>query len=251
MFDQVFDLIGEPAGRVWLFGLLVFWAVLLFGGFILGRPTEPDGRRMPTWTRIVSSLALVAAAWSWHLFTRETPVGDFSLLIAIGMTLGFVGDLFMAPLIPVGSPVLGGIAAFGAGHVAYIAAMLVLGGRFSLDDAGPRLLAWLFWLAIGAAGWYWFVFRGQTHRSVMHWAALGYALLLASTAGVATGLAAQNGAFMPLALGAALFLLSDLIIAGQLFSGLRFPLIGDVIWLTYGPAQMLIVYSIDSALRLS
>lgn len=251
MFDQVFGHVGEPAGRVWLFGLLVIWAVLLFGGFVLGRPSEPGGRRMPTWTRMLSSLALVVAAWSWHLFTRGTSVGDFSLLIAIGMTLGFVGDLFMASLIPLGSPVLGGIASFGAGHVAYIAAMLTLGDRFALNNAEPRLLTWLLWLAIGAAGWYWFVFRGQARRSMMHWAALGYALLLASTAGLASGLAVQHGTFVPLALGAALFLLSDLIIAGQLFSGLRFPLIGDVIWLTYGPAQMLIVYSIDSALRLS
>ena len=35
----------------------------------------------------------------------------------------------------------------------------------------------------------------------------------------------------------------DLILAAQLFSGLAFPLIGDVIWLTYGPAQALIVYA--------
>ena len=53
--------------------------------------------------------------------------------------------------------------------------------------------------------------------------------------------------FVPLALGGALFLLSDLILAGDMFSGLYFPLIGDVIWLTYGPAQMLIVYSIGAA----
>jgi hypothetical protein len=72
---------------------------------------------------------------------------------------------------------------------------------------------------------------------------LPYALLLASTAGLATGLALQSTYFVPLAIGAALFLLSDLILAGELFSGLQFPLIGDVIWLTYGPGQALIVYA--------
>ncbi len=40
----------------------------------------------------------------------------------------------------------------------------------------------------------------------------------------------------PATFGGALFLASDLILAGQLFSALSFPLIGDVIWLTYGPA---------------
>jgi hypothetical protein len=36
--------------------------------------------------------------------------------------------------------------------------------------------------------------------------------------------------------------------AAQLFNNRHFPLIGDVIWLTYGPAQMLIVYTAGSAL---
>jgi hypothetical protein len=86
--------------------------------------------------------------------------------------------------------------------------------------------------------------------TLLHWAALPYALLLASTAGFATGLALQDSTFLLLALGAALFLLSDLILAAQLFNHLQFPLIGDVIWLTYGPAQMLIVYTLGRALLL-
>ncbi len=71
---------------------------------------------------------------------------------------------------------------------------------------------------------------------------------LASTAGFASGLALQAGGFTPLAIGAALFLLSDLILAAQLFNNLRFRFIGDIVWLTYGPAQMLIVFSVYTAL---
>ena len=76
-----------------------------------------------------------------------------------------------------------------------------------------------------------------------------YDPFLASSAGFATGLALNLSLFIPLAIGCALFLLSDLILAAQLFAGLSFPLIGDVVWLTYGPAQMLIVYSIGAALK--
>jgi hypothetical protein len=82
----------------------------------------------------------------------------------------------------------------------------------------------------------------------LHYAALPYALLLSSTAGFATGLALNSGLFIPLALGCALFLLSDLIIAARLFNGVYFRLIDDVVWLTYGPAQMLIVYSVGAAM---
>ena len=50
---------------------------------------------------------------------------------------------------------------------------------------------------------------------------------------------------MPLAIGAILFLASDMILAFRMFHG-EFPLAGHAVWMTYGPAQMLIVYSIGA-----
>lgn len=233
--------------NLWLLALLVIWAALLFGGFSFGKLDSLRTRRMPAWTRMASSLTLVAAAWSGFFFNRNSAIESFAFLIAVGMTLGFIGDLFMAELIPVGNPVMGGIGAFGLGHIAYIIAFFAFGDRNGLNDPGARWGAWIVWLLIGVIGWYIVVYRGQK-ATPLHYAALPYALLLASTAGFATGLALQNSLFIPLALGAALFLLSDLILAAQLFNNLRFYLISDVVWLTYGPAQMLIVYSVGSAL---
>lgn len=246
----MFDMLAEPWQRSWLTVLLILWAVLLFGGFVLGHPTGQPPRRMPTWTRMLSSAVLALAGWSWFLFSRESPVSVYALLIAVGMTFGLLGDLALAGVIRLGDRVISGILAFSLGHVAYIAAILHLGDRFGLNATGPRLGAWLLWLIVGAVAWYAIVYRPATERGVMHAAALVYALLLASTTGFATGLALQNGQFWGLALGAALFLLSDLILAGELFGGLRFPLLGDVVWLTYGPGQMLIVYSVAAALRI-
>ena len=240
----MFTYLTHPWQRYWLIGLGLLWAVLLFGGFLAGR--SDASTRMPTWTRLGSSLALVAAAWSWYVFSRDTAAHAFTLLLALGMTAGFLGDLFMAGVLPGGRSVLGGMGAFGLGHVFYIAACLMLGNQQGLNAAGPRWGAWAAWLLVGLVGWYVVVFRGQA-ATTLHWAALPYALLLASTAGCATGLALQAPAFIPLALGGALFLASDLILAAQLFNGLRFPYIGDVIWLTYGPAQLLIVYAAGAA----
>lgn len=234
------SLAGETWPRFWFLGLLFLWAVLLFGGFIFdGGATQ----RMPLWTRITSSLVLVVAAWSWYFLGRADENHTFALLIALGMGAGFVGDLFMAGLTPGGRSVLGGIGAFGLGHVFYISAILWVSRWYGFDAAVPRWTALAVWLLVGLVGWYWVVFRGQ-EATVLHWAALPYALLLASTAGLATGLAFQGILFVPLAVGGALFLSSDLILAARLFSGLEFPLIGDVIWLTYGPAQMLIVFTV-------
>lgn len=243
----MFTVLSDPWRRYWLIGLLVLWAILLFGGFLLGQ----GERRMPGWTRMASSATLVVAAFSWYLFSRNTPAAAYALFIAFGMSFGFIGDLALAGWLPGGRNVIGGIASFGIGHLFYIAAMLRFASQSGVED-GRRWLALGIWLLIGLIGWYVVVFRGaagvEGGRTVVHWIALPYALLLATTAGLATGLALADGRFVPLALGGALFLLSDLILAGEMFSGVTFPLIGDVIWLTYGPAQMLIVYSIGAVL---
>ena len=239
--------LANPFQRLWLISLLILWACLLFGGFIFGKTNSKSNRRMPTWTRLVSSLTLVAAAWSWLLFTLNSSVEAFSMLIAVGMTLGFIGDLFLAELIPLSQPTFGGIAAFGLGHLAYIIALVLFGNQTGLNAPAPRWGSLFVWLLIGLCGWYLVVFRGNK-PTALHLAALAYALLLSSTAGLATGLALQSLAFIPMAIGGGLFLLSDLILAAELFNDLQFPFVGDVVWLTYGPAQMLIVFAVNSAL---
>jgi hypothetical protein len=233
-----------------LLALFALWAVLLFGGFAFGSTTGDRIRRMPTWTRMGSSLTLVVAAWLWYSFTRQSPVGTYALFIAVGMSLGCLGDLFLASVIPLSDPVLGGMLAIGLGHIAYLAAALFLGNHFRLAAPLPRFGMLAVWLLIGLAGWYLVIFRGQT-PSTLHWVALPYALLLASVAGLFSGLALQSAAFVPAALGAALFLASDLVLANQLFNGKQFPLLGDIIWLTYGPGQALVVASVAAALQVA
>ncbi len=230
-----------PWQRVGLLICLGLWAVLLFGGFLFGRPDAEGLRRMPLSTRLLSSVVLVVAGWSWYAFARETAAGRYALAIALGMSLGLLGDIAMAGLLPFGNRVIGGILAFGLGHIAYIVGLLGLG-------AGRQWPAPVIWWVVGLVGWYGFVQHGRP-LTVLREAALVYALLLATTAGLATALAWQRPDFIPLAMGAGLFFLSDLILAGQLFAGLRFPLIGDVVWLTYGPGQMLIVFSVGTALE--
>ena len=236
------------AQSAWLAGLLVFWAALLLGGFLFGASGADVKRRMPVWTRMGSSATLVLAAWSWFRFGRGSSAVGFALLVAVGMTCGMAGDLFMAKVLPASNHTLAGIGAFALGHVAYIGACLSFATALGLDAGRALFGAWAAWLLVGLLGWYLVVFRGQ-RATFLHWAALPYSLLLASTAGFAAGLALQEPTFVLMAVGAGLFLVSDLILAGGLFAGRRFNLMDDVVWLTYGPAQMLIVYSIGSALR--
>jgi len=237
-----FDPLSFPQ-RLWLGAVLVLWAALLFGGFIFG-PTR-ENRRIPRWARMGSSLILVIGAWSWWVFVRETEAGSYARWIAWGMTLGFIGDLALAHLLGLkGSrAIMGGMAAFAAGHLCYITGILQARRLLQLTDARAMWAALgIFWL-VALMGWWGVVIRGAERRTLLHWAALPYALLLATTAGLAAGLALQAPVFLPLAAGALLFLLSDLILAGALFNDLAIPLIHDIVWLTYGPGQMLIVFS--------
>jgi YhhN family len=222
--------------KAWLLLLLLFWGALLFGGYFFGENEE-----MPTWTRVGSSLLLVIAAWSWLASAGGQTAVVFRLLLAAGMTLGFVGDVFMAGLAPVAQPVFGGIAAFGCGHSAYIAACVCLGRQEARAGRKPHWGAACFaWLVIGLLGWSAIVLP-SLQPTALRMAALGYTLLLASTAGCATGLAFQLPQFRPFAIGAGLFLLSDLILAVGLFQSVH-AYLQNAVWLTYGPAQMLIVY---------
>lgn len=223
--------------------LLILWACFLFGGFIFGKPNPEQTRRMPAWTRMASSFTLVIAGWLWMLAVRDTPYQNLALFFTIGMTLGWIGDLFMAQLIPLGNHVLGGMASFGLGHLAYIAGLIDASNTFALSDNSIRCGALLTWLIIAPILWYLVVFRGS-EKTVLHIAALPYSLLLATTSGFASGLALQSGAFILIALGSILFLISDLILATELFNGAKWRYISDVVWLTYGPGQMLIVLGI-------
>ncbi len=150
---------------------------------------------------MASSLVLAVAAWGYVLVYREQVYAEAAVLIAIGMTLCFIGDLFMAELIVRGDKhVLGGIGAFGLGHVAYIAAFLRLIAKGQLlfdwhpvnepavvlpEAAVNGLVLMGCWL-VAVVVWYVVVYRTAKERTVLHVAALPYGLLLATTSGYGT-----------------------------------------------------------------
>ena len=225
-------------------GLWIVWAALLAAAIVLGNVQGSHAGWWPTAARMGSSVVLVVTGWWTWIVVRSAAVGPFALAVAIGMTLGAIGDFFNAGLlnfVPLPSPVLGGIAAFGVGHIAYIAGCVWLARRARLTARAPLVIAIVGWQLVGVVAWYFVALQGSENRPLV-WPALPYSLLLAGTAGVTAGLALQESRLFPLALGAALFLASDLILAFELFRG-SFAYDTESVWLTYGPGQMLIVFS--------
>lgn len=226
------------------FGLLGIWLILLIGGLAAARLLpDPWGSTLGTVGRLGSSIVLILLALlAWkNVNDRARP---YALLVAIGMFLGTVGDFFNAnqlKFVPLSDPTLGAIVAFGIGHIFYMVGLIGLLSKCATRSFGKVVCSVLFWQLVGLAGWYWIVYEAP-ERSALTVPALGYCLLLAGTAGLATAVAAHYRSVWPLALGAALFLLSDLILAVGLFRG-SFPFRSEAVWLTYGPGQMLIVVS--------
>ncbi len=229
------------AGLVWL-----AWLAALAGALTIGLVDS----RSATWAvagRMGSSALLVLAGMLGIAAARGTAAQLYAVLITVGMALGLIGDLYNAELMPIGpsNPVLGAILSFGLGHVAYLSAFRGYVRR-SGDWMPGAWKAVALWQLVGLVGWVIAVWLAP-NDSELKLPALPYSLLLAGTAGVASGLALGQRRLIPLAVGGGLFLLSDLILAFRLFHG-SFPGAGEAVWLTYGPGQMLIVYSIWAVL---
>jgi uncharacterized membrane protein YhhN len=159
-------------------------------------------------------------------------------LVAAGMGSGFLGDLIMAKIIPLPEHVLCGMLTFGVGHTLYIGAFL-RGADQAVSPTQARAALGAGWM-LALAGW-WALVRNPKLSPALNYGALAYALLLGSMSGLAAALAARDRRYTPVAIGAALFLTSDMILASRLFRDTHFPQIGDVIWLTYISGQALIV----------
>ncbi len=224
-------------------------AVLLITAFLTGRYQAARHGRMAKALELPQSALLIGVALIvWLSAANRTPLGMLAALTTVGIAFGFLGDLFMANIFRQTNHILFGMAAFAVGHVLYMLGFREIAVQFALHDLGNYALAlggaWLLALIL------WRVLVYTPQGGAMQYAALIYALFLASMAAFALGIAMQRGDFFGLALGGLLFLLSDTLIAAQLFARRAFPFISDLVWATYIAAQTLIVCSVPLALSL-
>ncbi|MFL5801661.1 MAG: lysoplasmalogenase [Roseiflexaceae bacterium] len=228
-----------------VYALYSLAAALLLLGRALGRPDPRRRNGIPLPLRMLSSALVLACA----LLLRRSagPRQDRAArLVAGGMGCGFVGDLVMARIIPLPKHVIFGMLAFGAGHVLYMRAFLDRARAMAAGEtatAGRAATAVGVGWALGLAGW-WALARNPALGKTLNYSALAYSLLLSSMSGLAASLAARDRRYTPLAIGGALFLASDTLLASELFRKTHFTGIGDVVWLAYITGQALIVGTI-------
>jgi hypothetical protein len=241
----------SPGASGAISALLGAWAALHFFGFLFGR-VNADGtsRTFPPAKMAASAALVLCAAVFWLDGARGTFLAPFSALICFGMFFGFLGDLTLAGFLRLPQQVMFGMLWFGIGHILYILGFGFLAlGLFGVAVTTESIVAVLVWMVIAAVIWRVLVASPKT-PPVLNYGALGYGLLLGAMTGVATGLALQHAAFIGTAIGAALFLLSDMILGNVMFRENRFPLAHDLIWLLYIVGQLFIVFTNAVALRL-
>lgn len=219
----------------------------LLGGLALGKLNEERTGRLPRWLRLgLSGTLLVSALVHLTGGAWDTPAELYAALIFLGMLCGFVGDLIMSRLVRVSNRLVSGMVAFGLGHVLYSAAfgLLLMQLARGGSDFVPVLLLGLGGLVLWA--WRRFIRRPGGNKA-LNVASLGYALLISMMVGLALNLAIQVRGLAALAVGALLFLVSDLVLGNWQVRGTSWTCVNDLIWTCYVLGQLLIVTSVAGA----
>ncbi|NHB76691.1 lysoplasmalogenase family protein [Rhodobacter calidifons] len=227
MPDKLGEMLAVATAIPALAAAVVFW--LRFATREVKGPVGAAVKTASTGLLAVLGLALAVAlspgGWFW--------------LFALGLALGALGDLMLA----LGGlrRFLAGVAAFGLGHLAYAGGFLWQGAALGFDGLSlPEGLALGGLLALLASTEVWLAPRTGELRAPVR----GYVGLIGLMGAATLMLPAHPGQGI-LRIGAALFLLSDLLLALQLFvvrdAGWRRRL-ALTLWPAYWAGQALILW---------
>lgn len=211
--------------RWWGFGLFGAVAAVHVASIAFGF----DAIEYPTKLALMPALA-IAAMWA----LRGRPATPTATLLYLALAFSWLGDgaAFFFPFVGDELPAM--LLCFGIAHLLYIALFMV----------APRLRALPRWTLVYVVWWLAMIAILLPHLGALTIAVAAYGLVLGGTAAAS----ARGGTTT--ALGGALFLVSDTILALRLFlPGVDAGLTGPWIMLTYAAGQGLLVYGIARHLR--
>lgn len=212
----MFDLIFRVAASLSAISALIYWFAYSWR----------DGE---DWLRtMIKTMALAPIALFW--FGSSVMAGDVVWVMAFGLLCGVLGDFFLSR--PGQQAFLAGMAAFGLGHLVYAVGLLSRSAELGFAEfSGMHFWALALLAGLVASTEVWLAPRTGSLR----WPVRAYVLMIAIMACTVIFLP-QNPGTSSLYFGAALFLLSDLLLSIRLFvargQGMR-ALLGAVLWPAY------------------
>lgn len=195
MGESLGDLMASATAIVSLVAAFCYWLV-----YATKAEKGPTGAGVKTLSTGVMAVALMTL-----------PIGGWFWLIPLGLALGALGDLFLA--LGGVQRFLAGVAAFGLGHLAYAGGFLLRSEDLGFDGLSGIELAVMAGLAVLLLSTeVWLAPRtGDLRQPVRAYVAL------IGLMGVAAVLLPEHHGQGTLRAGAVLFILSDLMLALQLF----------------------------------
>lgn len=213
----------------WVFAGLGLIAALGYQA-MLGRPVGALRSAVKTGATLMLALASLAAG--------------APMLLVLALALGALGDFFLSR--EGQGAFLKGVASFALAHAVYVALFAGLpGGAGLMALSWPRLGGVVGLLALAASTPVWLL----PHAGPLKAPVAGYVGII-----TAMGIAALHlaGDFSPAAIGAALFLGSDLILSVQLFrlraGSLAYRAARQAVWPLYWGGQALIAFGVARGL---
>jgi len=152
-----------------------------------------------------------------------------AIAVGLGLILSAVGDV----LLELDGAFIGGMAAFGLAHVCYIAAFVGVIRRDGVSTAAWPIAALVLIISIGLG---WWLMPGMSAEGLLIPATI-YQVVISAM--VIT--AVMSKAPLMAKLGAAIFMLSDSLIAVGMFA--KIAVIPGSVWITYAAAQIMLAWS--------
>jgi len=234
MIQNPVFLLAVPPACV-LLSFFIHWAAI--------KNINTSEERLPYCRGAYLSFSFQLVLYGWALYFLTGRHDAVSMLMPLGMTFSFFGDLFNLQFKPIaratGQPLFFGILCFMASQACYIGGMSALAPARELVSKG-YLLPLLAVLAVLPA----ILFRFKVYNPDRPKKIMIYGFILGGMAAFAISAAVVYGSYWyATAAGALFFLLSDAIMGETTISGRKHPKTEyQIPWITYLIAQSLILF---------
>lgn len=202
---------------------------------------------IPLYIKMLLSInCLIYAGYLWlnniNISYRKT--------IFIGMLCCSVGDFLFTKTIPCQNNYILGGTAFYLAHIFYIISYVKIMKQHNLNIINKRLAAG-FGIYIIGIFIIWFIFMYSANKSPISYGVLVYGIMLGTMAAFAFALTCIDKRYCITAIGAALFVISDLTIGITGLGKIIVPYRDVIVWFTYIAALMCIISVPDTTTIIS